>query len=97
MSAWAENNKFAGAALFLKKQATEELMHMAKIFDYVNETGNLALVGKIDAPETEFKTLHDLFKKVLDAVETNNKRPIKTWSRRSMVLATVGWLRSTRR
>ncbi len=27
-----------------------------------------------------------LFKKVLDAVATNNKRPIKTWSRRSMIL-----------
>jgi small subunit ribosomal protein S19 len=27
-----------------------------------------------------------LLKKVLDAVATNNKRPIKTWSRRSMVL-----------
>jgi small subunit ribosomal protein S19 len=24
--------------------------------------------------------------KVTDAVETNNKRPIKTWSRRSMIL-----------
>ena len=29
---------------------------------------------------------HHLAKKVTDAVETNNKRPIKTWSRRSMVL-----------
>jgi len=29
---------------------------------------------------------HHLYKKVQDAVETNNKRPIKTWSRRSMVL-----------
>ena len=27
-----------------------------------------------------------LMKKVLVAVETNNKRPIKTWSRRSMIL-----------
>ena len=27
-----------------------------------------------------------LFKKVLDAVENNNKRPIKTWSRRPMIL-----------
>ena len=27
-----------------------------------------------------------LMKKVLEAVETNNKRPIKTWSRRSMVV-----------
>jgi len=28
---------------------------------------------------------HHLMKKVLDALETNNKRPIKTWSRRSMI------------
>ena len=27
-----------------------------------------------------------LLKKVMDAVETNNKRPIKTWSRRSMIV-----------
>ena len=29
---------------------------------------------------------HHLMKKVLAAVETNDKRPIKTWSRRSMVM-----------
>ena len=29
---------------------------------------------------------HHLMKKVSDAVETNNTRPIKTWSRRSMIL-----------
>ncbi len=28
---------------------------------------------------------HHLMKKVLTAVENNDKRPIKTWSRRSMV------------
>jgi small subunit ribosomal protein S19 len=27
-----------------------------------------------------------LLKKVRDAVESNNRRPIKTWSRRSMIL-----------
>ncbi len=27
-----------------------------------------------------------LMKKVIAAVETNNRRPIKTWSRRSMIL-----------
>ena len=32
-----------------------------------------------------FVDLH-LLKKVDKAVETNNKRPIKTWSRRSMIL-----------
>jgi small subunit ribosomal protein S19 len=29
---------------------------------------------------------HHLSKKVAEAIETNNKRPIKTWSRRSMIL-----------
>jgi small subunit ribosomal protein S19 len=29
---------------------------------------------------------HHLYQKVQQAVETNNKRPIKTWSRRSMVI-----------
>ncbi|MDH3354557.1 MAG: 30S ribosomal protein S19 [Chromatiales bacterium] len=29
---------------------------------------------------------HHLAKKVADAIETNNRRPIKTWSRRSMVM-----------
>ncbi len=31
-------------------------------------------------------TDHHLLKKVLEAIETNNKKPIKTWSRRSMIL-----------
>lgn len=29
---------------------------------------------------------HHLARKVRNAIETNNKRPIKTWSRRSMIL-----------
>ncbi|WP_407276129.1 30S ribosomal protein S19 [Halothiobacillus sp. DCM-1] len=29
---------------------------------------------------------HHLLKKVEEAVATNNRRPIKTWSRRSMIL-----------
>ncbi len=32
-----------------------------------------------------FLDLH-LVKKVQNAIETNNKRPIKTWSRRSMII-----------
>ena len=29
---------------------------------------------------------HHLAKKVENSIETNNKRPIKTWSRRSMIM-----------
>ena len=32
---------------------------------------------------------HHLVKKVDEAVSANNKRPIKTWSRRSMVIPTM--------
>lgn len=28
---------------------------------------------------------HHLYKKVMEAIESGNKRPIKTWSRRSMI------------
>ena len=64
MSAWAETNSLPGTAAFLKKQAAEEMMHMMKIFDYVNQSDHMAIIGKIDAPATNYKSLEDLFKKV---------------------------------
>jgi len=64
MSAWAETNKLSGSAAFLKKQAAEEMMHMMKFFDYLNESDHMAILGKIDAPATSYKSIEDLFKKV---------------------------------
>jgi ferritin len=66
MSAWAETNRLSGCAAFLKKQAAEEMMHMMKIFDYVNETDHMAVLGKIDAPATSFKSVEDVFQKVYE-------------------------------
>jgi len=74
MSAWAENNKYAGAAAFLKKQAVEELDHMMKIFDYVNQTGNMALIGNIDEPNSNYKSVHDMFKIILNHEKIVTKR-----------------------
>lgn len=65
MSAWAEFNALPGTAAFLKNHAAEELGHMHRIFTYVNETGTLALVGKIDGPPTEFKSISEVFKDIL--------------------------------
>lgn len=66
MSAWAEFNALPGAAAFLRTHAAEELEHMHRIFTYVNETGALAVVGKIDAPPTEFKSISEVFNTVLE-------------------------------
>lgn len=61
MSAWCEKHGFSGAAAFLLRHADEEMMHMQKLFTYVNETGNLPLLGKIDAPKHDYVSLKEVF------------------------------------
>ena len=38
---------------------------MMKLFHYVNDAGGHAQIGAVDAPETEFKSLDNVFKLVL--------------------------------
>ena len=66
MSAWCESKGFEGSASFLREHATEEMQHMMRLFTYVNETGALAQLGTIDAPPTQFESLHDVFAKTLE-------------------------------
>jgi ferritin len=66
MAAWCESQGLRGCAFFLGKHAGEEMGHMRKLFDYVNETGNLAVIGRIEAPPAEFPSLEALFTKVLE-------------------------------
>jgi len=66
MSAWCAYKGLEGCADFLRKQADEEMMHMHKLFDYVNETGAMAVVGQIDAPPVDFKSIKELFTKTYE-------------------------------
>lgn len=61
MSAWCEKNGFLGAAQFLLAHADEEMQHMRRLFTYLTETGALAIIGKIDAPSSEFESLKQIF------------------------------------
>ena len=61
MSAWCEYKGFEGSAAFLKVHADEEMQHMQRLFTYVNETGNLAKLGTIQAPPVEFESLAKVF------------------------------------
>ena len=63
MCAWADAQGLEGTASFLKKQAVEEMEHMMKIFDYINESGSMAVVGKIDEPATDYKSVKEVFEK----------------------------------
>ncbi len=66
MSAWCAHRGYAGAAGFLLRHADEEMEHMQKLFDYVSETGGLPLLGKIDAPKSEYKSLKEIFEITLE-------------------------------
>lgn len=66
MSAWCEFKGFEGSAKFLKEHAAEEMDHMHRLFTYVNETGSIASIGQIEAPPTEFESLHVVFQKTYE-------------------------------
>ncbi|SDH06258.1 non-heme ferritin [Propionivibrio dicarboxylicus] len=62
MSAWCDHQGYVGSAAFLKEHAAEELTHMHKLFDYVSETGALAVLGALKAPPAKYKSLGEVFK-----------------------------------
>ncbi|WP_107688481.1 non-heme ferritin [Neisseria wadsworthii] len=64
MSAWADNNGFEGASKFLKAHAAEEMQHMYRLFDYLNETGALAEIGAVAAPRSCYAGLKEVFEEV---------------------------------
>ena len=61
MSAWCEYKALDGCAKFLRAHAAEEMEHMHRLFTYVNETGGLAKVGRIDAPPFDFESISHVF------------------------------------
>jgi ferritin len=65
MSAWCDTQGLQGSAVFLRTHANEEMMHMMKFFTYISELGELAVIGKIEAPPTGFKSLNQLMDEVL--------------------------------
>lgn len=66
MSSWCNNKGLPGAAKFLRLHADEEMMHMNKIFDYVNESDGMALVGAIKEPAAEYESVKAMFKEIYD-------------------------------
>lgn len=66
MSAWCKSMGLDGSARFLLTHSLEELEHMRKLFNYINETGAQAKISAIDEPESEFSDIKILFEKVME-------------------------------
>ena len=65
MASWAERTGFPGAANWLYVQTEEERIHMLKFVHYLNDRGGTAVISALDAPDATFKSLLDVFQKVL--------------------------------
>ena len=66
MSSWCESQGLEGCATFLKAHAAEEMEHMHRLFNYVNECGALAKIGAIEAPPTDFDSIDEVFGTTLE-------------------------------
>lgn len=66
MSSWATFKGLDGCAKFLRNHAAEEMSHMQRLFEYVNECGSIANVGEIKAPPTEYESIESIFKQIYE-------------------------------
>ncbi|QIQ21029.1 non-heme ferritin [Zophobihabitans entericus] len=74
MSAWCDDKNFSSFARFLRDHAKEEMDHMTRLFDYVLDAGGLPIIGKIDAPESKYKSLAEVFKKAYEHEQLITKK-----------------------
>jgi ferritin len=66
MSSYASHQGLRGAANWLYVQANEEMIHVQKMYDYVNSQGARVILDAIEKPPAEFGSLMDLFQGVLE-------------------------------
>lgn len=66
MSAWCSQQGFEGAAKFLRTHADEEMQHMQKLFQYLNDTGIMPVLGELKAPKAEYTSLKEIFELTLE-------------------------------
>lgn len=70
MSAYFEAKNLKGFANWLRIQAQEEMVHVMKFFDYVNEKGGRVSLGAIEAPPAEWDSPVAVAQAILDHEET---------------------------
>lgn len=66
MAAYFEDRNLSGFANWMKVQYQEEISHMMKIFDYVNDRGGRVLLQPIDKVKTDWKDEIEVFEETLE-------------------------------
>ena len=65
MSAYLEAANFTGFAKWMRVQATEEVNHAMRLFDYVNDRNGKVTLKALEQPPTNFKSALDVFEHAL--------------------------------
>ena len=74
MSSWCAYQSLDGCSTFLSQHADEEMMHMRRLLNYLQETGGLAIVGGMQAPPTAFNSLTEMFETIYEHEQLVTKK-----------------------
>ncbi len=66
MASYCESINYRGFAKWLREQSKEELSHGMRLFDYVIDRNERAILESIAKPPAEFGSLLELFQQVLE-------------------------------
>ncbi len=60
-AAYFDGEEWFGFSKFFRVQASEELMHAMKIFDYISKAGGRPALAEVDAPKSDFASPEEAF------------------------------------
>ena len=66
MEAWFFQSSLDGFANWMKVQSKEEMKHASKLYNYIIERGNDVKLETIDAPETEWRNIRDVYERAYE-------------------------------
>ena len=61
MAAYFQTSDLSGMAHWMLAQAQEELIHVGKYYDYINDRHGRVLLAKVDAPPKEWSSALEVF------------------------------------
>lgn len=70
MSAHFETENLTGMASWMRMQAEEEKEHAHRFLQFVLDRGNAVKLGSIEAPQSEFESVEQVFKTALTQEQT---------------------------
>lgn len=66
MASYFQATDLAGMAHWMEIQAQEELIHVKKYYDYINDRHGRVLLGAVKGPKTEWSSPLEVFAEALD-------------------------------